>query len=74
MKPGDLKRLGHRIAAISYALDVLDCTCGESMSAKGGIAWSEHRRAVGLRTPTVSQSIGKRRGTVQLTTPPGGPS
>lgn len=53
--------MGHRIAAISYARDRLECTCGEVMAAWRGVAWAEHRRRVGLRTVTVGQSIGKRR-------------
>ncbi len=38
----------HKIALISYSEDRLECSCGATMTANLGVAWSAHRRASGL--------------------------
>lgn len=52
--------IGHRIANISYQGDYLECTCGATMHAEGGVDWAAHRRVLGLTLKSVGQTIGKR--------------
>jgi hypothetical protein len=56
----DATKRQHVIAALSYSLDHLECSCGAVMAAAGGLAWRDHRNSVGLTTPTIGQTIGKR--------------
>ena len=57
----------HLISDISYSRNVLDCSCGETMSAwpdlAGATAWNEHRRANGQALRSLGQGVRRLKGT-----------
>lgn len=51
----------HRIAAIDYSEDRLECSCGAVMRAAGAVEYRAHRVAVGAPSLTLSTAYGKGR-------------
>lgn len=62
----------HVIREISYGAETIVCTCGEVVTAPEDTsvrdrhaplvaAWSEHRRAAGLPTPSVGRAMAAHR-------------